>query len=230
MMSSEKATGRSVRKADHDPEVSRRRSSQSNELENKPPDGLTLMKARTVEEKASRTLNLEMETRQPIQLELNLESGVPGEARIEPIRGVEAMALERGNESRMKSGGLMAKVTEKSAMSRAWRKVKANKGSAGADGIEIGEFETYFESRWPELKVELESGEYQPHPVRRVEIEKPDGGKRALGIPTVLDRVIQQSMLEALQPIWEKRFHPHSYGFRPGKKGKRPPKHLLFTR
>jgi RNA-directed DNA polymerase len=158
-----------------------------------------------------------METRQPIQLELNLESGVPSEARIVSIQGVAAVSAEKEIESQVKSVGLMVKILEEQTMRRAWKKIKANKGSAGIDGIRIEEFENYFETLWPELKGKLERGEYQPQPVRRMEIGKPDGGKRQLGIPTVLDRVIQQAMLEVLQPIWEQRFHKHSYGFRPGK-------------
>jgi RNA-directed DNA polymerase len=98
------------------------------------------------------------------------------------------------------------------------RRVKANKGSAGVDGITIGGITDYLKRHWPTIREQLLSGTYKPKPVRRVEIRKPDGGgMRKLGIPTVLDRFIQQAVMQVLQRRWDRTFSQHSYGFRPGR-------------
>ena len=102
-------------------------------------------------------------------------------------------------------------------MNRAYRKVKANKGAAGVDGISIEMLPTYIREHKEEFLVELLDGSYQPDLVRGVEIPKPDGSKRQLGIPTVLDRVIQQAILQVLEPIYEPKFSNSSYGFRPNR-------------
>jgi len=98
---------------------------------------------------------------------------------------------------------------------QALRRVKANKGSAGIDGMKVSELPGYLKQHWPALREQLLSGTYQPQPVRRVEIAKPDGGMRKLGIPTVLDRFIQQAVMQVLQRRWDPTFSEHSHGFRP---------------
>jgi RNA-directed DNA polymerase len=101
----------------------------------------------------------------------------------------------------------------------AWKRVKANEGSAGVDEITIEEFPLYLRKYWPEIKRQLLEGTYQPKPVRRAEIQKRSGGKRPLGIPTVLDRMLQQAILQVLQPLFDPEFSESSYGFRPGRSG-----------
>jgi len=98
---------------------------------------------------------------------------------------------------------------------QALRRVKANKGSPGIDGMRVEELPGYLKQHWPAIREQLLSGTYQPQPVRRVEIKKPDGGVRRLGIPTVLDRMIQQAAMQVLQRRWDPTFSEHSHGFRP---------------
>ena len=93
--------------------------------------------------------------------------------------------------------------------------MKANKGSPGIDGMTVEQLPGHLKEHWPAIREQLFSGTYTPQPVRRVEIPKPDGGVRKLGIPTVLDRFIQQAVMQALQRSWDGRFSEHSYGFRP---------------
>jgi len=100
----------------------------------------------------------------------------------------------------------------------AWKHVKANRGSAGVDGLSIGETEELLKTAWPRIRDELQSGKYRPQPVRRVQIQKPGGGERELGIPTVTDRLIQQALLQVLQPLIDPTFSDFSYGFRPGRR------------
>jgi RNA-directed DNA polymerase len=95
--------------------------------------------------------------------------------------------------------------------------VKANKGKPGIDGMEVGDFPAFMREHWPMLRGKLEAGTYKPAPVRRVEIDKDGGGKRILGIPTVLDRTIQQAIAQVLTPLYDPTFSEHSYGFRPGR-------------
>lgn len=112
---------------------------------------------------------------------------------------------------------LAERCFERENVIRAWKRVNSNKGSAGTDGMTIEEAGVYLRTHWPEIRKQLLSGNYLPKPVRKVEIEKPGGGVRQLGIPTVIDRLIQQCILQTLQPQWDPTFHKHSYGFRPGK-------------
>jgi RNA-directed DNA polymerase len=102
-------------------------------------------------------------------------------------------------------------------MAAAWKRVKANKGSAGVDGLSIEQMPQYLKTHWPQIRSELLNGTYRPLAVRRVEIPKPTGGMRELGIPTVLDRLIQQALLQILQPLIDPTFSEFSYGFRPGR-------------
>jgi group II intron reverse transcriptase/maturase len=111
----------------------------------------------------------------------------------------------------------MEAVVAGANMRLALRRVKGNKGSPGVDGMTVQELTAYLEREGPRLKQELLESTYQPQPVKRVEIPKPGGGKRQLGIPTVVDRLVQQAVLQVLTPLYEPSFSPHSYGFRPGK-------------
>jgi RNA-directed DNA polymerase len=103
-------------------------------------------------------------------------------------------------------------------LQQAWKRVKANKGAAGVDGWDIQQTAERLKSEWPTIREQLLQGKYRPSPVRRVTIPKPNGGQRELGIPTVLDRLIQQALLQVLQPIIDPTFSEHSYGFRPGRR------------
>jgi RNA-directed DNA polymerase len=102
-------------------------------------------------------------------------------------------------------------------MTEAFKRVCANKGSAGTDGVSIEEAEAYVRDNWAEIKKQIQQRQYRPQPVRRVEIPKPNGGKRKLGIPTVMDRTIQQAVTQVIAPICEPYFSDSSYGFRPGR-------------
>jgi len=116
------------------------------------------------------------------------------------------------------SGSLLAAALTRENLQRAWRRVKANKGSAGVDGLSIEQTALHLKTAWPEVRTRLLRGTYRPAPVRRVTIAKPDGGQRELGIPTVTDRLIQQALLQVLQPMLDPTFSEHSYGFRPGRR------------
>jgi RNA-directed DNA polymerase len=111
----------------------------------------------------------------------------------------------------------MEEICDRENMKEALRRVKTNKGSAGIDGMTVGGIADYLKQHWPTVRERLLNGTYEPNPVRRVEIPKPDGGVRNLGIPTVLDRLIQQAVMQVLQRQWDGTFSEHSYGFRPGR-------------
>lgn len=105
-------------------------------------------------------------------------------------------------------------------LQRAFKRVRANKGAAGIDGLDIDQTSRLLATTWPAIREQLLAGTYRPQPVRRVVIPKPDGGQRELGIPTVTDRLIQQALLQVLQPILDPTFSEHSYGFRPGRRAR----------
>lgn len=111
----------------------------------------------------------------------------------------------------------MERCVDRENMLNAWKRVKKNGGSPGVDGKSIEETGKDLTTRWPLIRKQLLEGSYRPKAVRKVEIPKPGGGVRQLGIPTVTDRLIQQCILQTLQPLWDPTFHPNSYGFRPGK-------------
>lgn len=113
--------------------------------------------------------------------------------------------------------GLLMAVLARENLQRAWKRVKANKGAAGVDGLDITQTAAHLRTAWPIIREQLLRGTYRPMPVRRVAIPKPGGGERELGIPTVTDRLIQQALLQVLQPILDPTFSNHSYGFRPGR-------------
>jgi hypothetical protein len=112
---------------------------------------------------------------------------------------------------------LMEAVVERGNLWKAYERVLRNKGAAGVDGIGRSEFKAHLQRHWPTIKAKLLAGEYIPQPVRRVDIPKPQGGVRTLGIPTLTDRLIQQALHQVLQPLFEPQFCESSYGFRPGK-------------
>ena len=148
------------------------------------------------------------------QLELALESR--GEAP-HGQRSGEAPTTPRGDD---RSGGdhrLMEQVVARANALAALKRVKQNKGGPGVDGMTVEELSPYLVTHWEGLRAQLLAGSYQPQPVKRQEIEKTGGGTRTLGIPTVLDRFIQQCLLQVLQPQFDPTFSEHSYGFRPGR-------------
>src|ERR1043166_4691492 len=111
----------------------------------------------------------------------------------------------------------MEEVCGRENCKQALKRVKANKGSPGVDGMTVHDLPGYLKQHWPAIREQLLSGTYKPQPVKRVEIPKPDGGVRKLGIPTALDRLVQQMVLQVLQRSWDPTFSEHSYGFRPGR-------------
>jgi RNA-directed DNA polymerase len=148
-----------------------------------------------------------------MQMELLLEGR--GEApRVE--RSGEATPVVQGD-GRSGVGDLMERVVERENCLRALKRVRKNKGSPGIDGMRVEELPEYLRENWERIRAELLAGSYRPAAVRRHEIPKSGGGVRQLGIPTVLDRFIQQAILQVLQPIFDPTFSEHSYGFRPGR-------------
>jgi len=155
--------------------------------------------------------------RQKNQLVLAFLAGDRGEAPRTAEEGTESLAAERGTESPAIGEQLMEEVCERENCKQALARVKANKGSAGVDGMTVQQLPEHLKQHWPAIREKLLSGTYEPQPVKRVEIPKPDGGVRKLGIPTVLDRFIQQAVMQVLQRKWDRTFSDHSYGFRPGR-------------
>lgn len=131
---------------------------------------------------------------------------------------VEAQPEEQ-NGPKPIEGDLMAKVCERRNLYVACKRVKSNKGKAGIDGMTVDQLDAYLREHGPRLEAALLSGGYQPQPIKSVSIPKPDGSERMLGIPTVVDRYVQQAILQVLTPLLDPDFSPHSYGFRPGRSG-----------
>lgn len=151
------------------------------------------------------------------QLPLAFMTGSRGETQDAACEGTESSAAKRGPQSPAIDRSLIEEVCERENLEQAWQQVRSNQGSPGVDGRTIDETRDYLREHWPAIREQLLSGTYEPQPVRRVEIAKPDGGVRKLGIPTVLDRLIQQAILQVLQCRWDPTFSEHSYGFRPGR-------------
>lgn len=125
------------------------------------------------------------------------------------------------------SDDLFERVLQRENLSAAWKRVQANKGAAGIDGMTIDEFPVWARAgHWTRVTTELATGRYTPSPVRRVEIDKPDGGTRQLGIPTVCDRVTQQAIAQVLTPIFDPGFSDNSFGFRPNRNGQQAVKQV----
>jgi RNA-directed DNA polymerase len=155
--------------------------------------------------------------RQNNQLGLAFGQEDRGEAPKSLIEGTESLTAKRGTESPAIGEHLMEEVCERENCKQALKRVKANKGSAGVDGMTVQQLPEHLKQYWPAIREQLLGGTYKPQPVKRVEIPKPDGGIRKLGIPTVLDRFIQQAVMQVLQRRWDGTFSEHSYGFRPGR-------------
>jgi RNA-directed DNA polymerase len=151
------------------------------------------------------------------QLELAFTS--EGEVKPEPAQreGTEPLTAGSRPESQAGNDRLMEEILERENLKEALKRVERNKGAAGVDGMGVGELRSYLKQSWAKLREELLTGRYQPQAVRRVEIPKAGGGTRKLGIPTAVDRLIQQAILQVLQREWDRTFSEHSYGFRPGR-------------
>ena len=162
-------------------------------------------------------MNLRSDMQQNIQIELNFSVTPAGEAREAGREETESLLTMHAPERPAGTTRLMEEICDRENMEEALRRVKANKGSAGIDGMTVGGIADYLKQHWPAVRERLLNGTYEPNPVRRVEIPKPDGGVRKLGIPTVLDRLIQQAVMQVLQRQWDGTFSEHSYGFRPGR-------------
>jgi len=163
-------------------------------------------------------MSLTDDKRQNIQMELDFSSALTGAARGVAGEETESSVATSGPESPAKTDRLMEEVCERENLKEALRQVKANKGSSGVDGMTVVALSDYLKRHWPAIREQLLNGTYKPQPVRRVEIPKPDGGGvRKLGIPCVLDRFIQQAVMQVLQRRWDRTFSDHSYGFRPGR-------------
>jgi RNA-directed DNA polymerase len=156
--------------------------------------------------------------RQKNQMHLAFMAEEAGEARRAAEEGSEVLAAKRGlNDPANDEAGLMEEVCEPENLRMALRRVLSNGGSPGVDGMNVRRLPGYLRQHWPGLRDQLLSGTYKPQPVKRVEIPKPDGGVRKLGIPTALDRFVQQAVLQVLQKRWDPTFSQQSYGFRPGR-------------
>jgi RNA-directed DNA polymerase len=142
-------------------------------------------------------------------------TGGRGEAA--PERGRDEARASRHDQTHWGPEDLLGQALAKQNMAAAWKRVKANKGSAGVDGRTVQQTGEDLKTQWPDIRRDLLDGSYRPSPVRRVGIPKSGGGTRELGIPTVVDRLIQQALLQVLQPLIDPTFSEHSYGFRPGR-------------
>jgi RNA-directed DNA polymerase len=155
--------------------------------------------------------------RQKNQLELAFAWAGRGEAPNDKRKGTESSVANNESERLAENEQLMEKVCEPRNLKQALKRVKANGGSPGIDGMRVEELGKWLIGNWDGLREKLLNGRYKPTPVKRVEIAKPDGGTRKLGVPTVIDRFVQQAVLQVLQRSWEPTFSESSYGFRPAR-------------
>jgi len=162
-------------------------------------------------------MSLRNDKRQNIQLKLDFSPELVGETCKAGREETESYPAMNVSENPASTNRLMEEICDPKNLIAALRRVKANKGSAGVDRMTVNQLKDYLKQHWPAIREQLLSGTYKPKPVRRVEIPKPDGGMRKLGIPTVLDRFIQQAVMQVLQRRWDGTFSDHSYGFRPGR-------------
>jgi RNA-directed DNA polymerase len=162
-------------------------------------------------------MDLSDDKRQNIQLELDFSSSRAGEACGTGREETESPLPAHDTESPASTNRWMEEVCERDNLKKALQQVKANQGSAGIDRMTVGQLDDYLKQHGPVIREQLLKGTYEPKPVRRVEIPKPDGGVRKLGIPTVLDRLVQQAVMQVLQRHWDRTFSEGSYGFRPGR-------------
>jgi RNA-directed DNA polymerase len=155
--------------------------------------------------------------RQKIQMELAFMADGRGEAPMAADKGTEEPMAKREPEDPALPVLLMEQICQRENLSKSLQRVRQNKGSPGIDGMTVNKLPGYLKKHWPQIREQLLSGSYSPKPVKRVEIPKSNGGLRKLGIPTVLDRFIQQAIMQVLQKYLDKTFSEHSYGFRPGR-------------
>src|SRR6202051_594475 len=161
-------------------------------------------------------MNLESDKRLNIQLRLDFSSAPTGETRQAGREDIESLSVVNESERPANTSRIMEEVCERANLKEALRQVRSNKGSAGIDRMTVDQLGDYLKQHWPVIREQLLNGTYEPKPVRRVEIPKPeDGGVRKLGIPTVLERFIQQAVMQVLQRQWNATFSEYSYGFRP---------------
>src|ERR1700686_966439 len=161
-------------------------------------------------------MNLEGDNRLNLQLRLDFSSAPTGEARQAGREDIESPSAVSEPERPANTRRTMEDLCERANLKKALRQVRSNKGSAGVDGMTVDQLGDYLKQHWRVIREQLLNGTYEPKPVRRVEIPKPDGGGvRKLGIPTVLDRFIQQAVMQVLQRQWNPTFSQYSYGFRP---------------
>src|SRR5437773_2450396 len=160
-------------------------------------------------------MNLESDKRLNIQLRLDFSSTPTGEARQAGREDIESLSVVSEPERPANTSRITEEICERANLKEALRQVRGNKGSAGVDRMTVDQLGDYLKQHWPAIREQLLNGTYEPKPVRRVEIPKPDGGVRKLGIPTVLDRFIQQAVMQVLQRRWNPTFSQYSYGFRP---------------
>ena len=154
---------------------------------------------------------------QHTQLRLALAPDRRGEPSAADRQGTEPLTAKRTTDRPAAEDQLMEEVCDRSNLETAWKRVRGNKGSRGVDGLTIDDTATYLREHWPTIREQLLTGTYTPQPVKRVDIPKPAGGVRRLGVPCVVDRLIQQALLQVLQVQWDPTFSEHSYGFRPGR-------------
>lgn len=157
------------------------------------------------------------EPRPKIQKELAFPPLKTGEARPDREEGTETSKAWGDAESLANTALLMEEVCERENLRDALHRVRSNKGSPGVDGMTVAALAEHLKKHWPTLRTQLLEGTYQPKPVKRVEIPKPDGGTRQLGVPTAQDRFVQQALMQVLQKRWDRTFSEHSYGFRPNR-------------
>src|SRR6202171_967137 len=161
-------------------------------------------------------MHLEGDKRLSLKSRLDFSSAPTGEARQAGREDIESPSAVSEPERPAKTRRIMEEVCERANLKEALRQVRSNRGSAGVDGMTVDQLGDYLKQHWPVIREQLLNGTYEPQPVRRVEIPKPDGGGvRKLGIPTALDRFVQQAVMLVLQRQWNPTFSQHSYGFRP---------------
>ena len=155
--------------------------------------------------------------RQKDQINLNSGPGAKGEAPSAAAGETEVRAVKASLERPAVAGPSMEAVVERENLKKALAQVKRNKGAAGIDGMTVEELPASLKEHWLAIRAQLPEGTYKPQAVRRVEIPKASGGLRPLGIPTVVDRFIQQAVMQVLQAAWDGTFSEMSFGFRPGR-------------
>src|SRR5258705_9670218 len=155
-------------------------------------------------------MSLKDDRQQNVQMELDFSSVLTGEAQEAGREETESSRATNGPENPASTNRLMEEVCERENLKAALKQVKANQGSPGVDGMTVVGIQDYLKQHWPAIREQLLNGTYEPQPVRRVEIRKPDGGGRKLGIPTVLDRFIQQAVMQVLQRRWDRTFSDYS--------------------